>query len=306
MPQPVVFGVPIEMLADRESAGPIELVPVGEVAEERLAFVCRVMRDVYGSRCRVAATVPVPPEAWTRDRAQVDADAMLGLLVDRFPDDASRVLAITERDMYAAGRPYVFGYGHLRDRVAIVSTARLDERFYGRAGHESITRVRLYKAVVHEVGHTAGNPHCHAPVCVMREVADLDALDSLSPTYCAECMARMRRELKVAPSDAQAQFALGAALLRRRQYDRAVLALGRATMTEPDNAIYQNDFGVALLRRGDKRAAMRAFQRAKRLRPDLPEPVYNLRLVERGMVAAWEPEIAETATGSGPGPSWPR
>jgi archaemetzincin len=299
------FIIPSEMHAPAPAAGVIDLVPVGDVAPARISFTKSVIEEIYGARCRVHRPLPVPGEAWHKQRNQIDADAMLGVLVDEFPEDSSRLLAVTQVDMFAAGRPYVFGYGHLRDRVAIVSTARLDEKWYGRRSLEGRLRTRLYKAAVHELGHTAGNPHCNAQSCLMREVADLDALDGLPLSYCASCMAKMWGELRVSPSAPESQFSLGAALLRRRRYERAVAALERAAGGDPENAIYQNDLGVALLRRGEKRAAMRAFQRARRLRPDLPEPVYNLHLVERAMVGKWEnqEEAAETATGTGPGPS---
>src|SRR5215831_10658545 len=158
LPPVTSFVVPAEMRAPGPAAGPIDLVSIGPVARERLDFLCEVVREVFAARCRTGERLPIPPEAWVRDRDQVDADVMLGVLVDRFPDDASRVLAITERDMFAAGRPYVFGYGHLRDRVAIVSTARLDPG--GEGMSSAVLRARMYKAVVHELGHTTGNPHC--------------------------------------------------------------------------------------------------------------------------------------------------
>jgi archaemetzincin len=300
---PTTFTVPLEMRAPDRAGGPIDVQPLGEVAPTRLSFLCRTIERVYNARCRVRESLPVPPEAWNGDRQQVDADAMLGVLVDEFPDDSSRVLAVTQKDMFAAGRPYVFGYGHLRDRVSIVATARLEERFYGRRQQEPLLRVRLYKAAIHELGHTAGNPHCSARECIMREVADLEALDELPLFYCNACMRRTWEELRLTSNAPEAQFSLGAALLRRRRYERAVVALEKAAAGDPDNAVYQNDLGVALLRRGEKRAAMRAFQRARRLRPDLPEPAYNLRLCERGMVTGWESETVETAIGSGAGPS---
>jgi archaemetzincin len=295
--------IPGVMHAPARAAGPVDVVPVGEVPRPRLTFLCGIIEEVYRTRCRVREPLEVPPSAWSLQRGQMDADVMLGVLVDEFPEDSSRLLAVTSHDMFAAGRPYVFGYGHLRDRVAIISTARLEERWYRRGAHEPLVRQRLYKAAVHELGHTAGNPHCTAERCIMREVADLDALDALPMFYCADCMRRTWQELQVAPAAPVSQFSLGAALLRRRRYDRAVVALGRAADGDPQNAIYQNDLGVALLRSGARRAATRAFQRARRLRPDLPEPAYNLRLVERGMVGVWESEAGESATGSGPGPT---
>jgi tetratricopeptide (TPR) repeat protein len=139
----------------------------------------------------------------------------------------------------------------------------------------------------------------------MREVADLSALDELPLYYCEECMRRTWKEVRIAPTDPESQFSLGAALLRRRHYERAARALEKAAAGDPQNAVYQNDLGVALLRRGEKRAALRAFQRARRLRPDLPEPAFNLRLCERGMVAGWESETVEMVNESGAGPSSP-
>jgi archaemetzincin len=300
---PIPFPVPHAMRAltgEAAAAGPIDIVPVGKVGAERLIFLCQVIRDVFGAPCRVRTAQDVPAMAFTQSRRQIDADAMLGLLVDEFPDDATRVLAVTESDMYAAGRPYVFGYGHLRDRVAVVSLARLEEQFYGRRPREELTRLRLYKAVVHELGHTAGDAHCPRVDCVMAEVADLTVLDSLPLSYCPVCLRRVREGSRLAAYAPESQFALGTALLRRGRYERAAVALTRAVASDPENAIYQNDLGVALLRTGNARAARRAFLRARKLRPDFAEPLHNLNLVERDMVPSWEPT---TAYGSGPGPS---
>src|SRR5687767_5089432 len=116
---PIPFPVPREMQAIAPGSGPIEVFFVGRVGADRLSFLCQIIGDVFGAPCRVRPAQEVPEVAWTASRKQIDADAMLGLLVDDFPDDATRVLAVTEKDMYAAGRPYVFGYGHLRDRVAV-------------------------------------------------------------------------------------------------------------------------------------------------------------------------------------------
>jgi archaemetzincin len=189
--------IPAEMRALGPAAGPIDLYPVGRVAATRLTFLCGIVAEVFGARCRTHAPLPVPDIAWSPARQQLDADAMLALLANRFPADASRVLAVSELDLAAVARPYVFGYGHLRDRVAILSIARLLEEHYGRAPREDLVLRRLYKAAVHELGHTAGNPHCTQPSCVMREVADLDALDTLPMHYCTSCRTRMQQELRV-------------------------------------------------------------------------------------------------------------
>src|SRR6266568_3544675 len=120
----------------------IQIIPLGRVPAEQLACIAAVIRRRFGATPAVMPAAPLPREAWRPDRLQHDADLILETLFDRLSLDVCRVVGVTEADLFADARNYVFGYAHMRDRVAVVSTRRL------------VGRDHLEKAVVHELGHT--------------------------------------------------------------------------------------------------------------------------------------------------------
>jgi predicted Zn-dependent protease len=236
-------------------------------------------RSGRASGCQVeqAQAIPVPGGAYRADRKQHDADLLLEALFDRLALDVCRIIGLCEVDLFADGRNYVFGYAHMRDRVAVVSTFRL-------------ASVRhLEKAVVHELGHTFHAPHCASDGrCVMRQVEHLWQLDLLDVSYCPACDERIASVAALGVDHAEALFELAGSYMRRRRHGRAVAAYSAACQRAPDNAHYANDLGVALLALGERALAMRAFQRAIELAPAFPHPYYNLGIAfrERGDVAA--------------------
>src|SRR5207253_1436487 len=160
---------------------------------------------------------------------------ILEALFDRLSLDVCRIVGVTEADLFADPRNYVFGYAHMRDRVAVVSSHRLLS-----IGH-------LEKAVVHELGHTFHAPHCPSQRCVMRQVEHLWQLDELDEAYCPGCAGRIAGVAARPVDDPEALFDLAGSYMRRKRHGRAVAAYTAACAREPGNAHYANDLGVALL-----------------------------------------------------------
>ena len=275
------FSIPVEMKAVRPTPAPIAIQPIGNVRASDLAWLEEVIETVFGAACVCLPSLPLPSDHYDAARRQDDADRLLDLLFHRLPDAALRIVGVLDADMFAAGRTFVFGYAHLRDGMAVYSIARLREEWYGRRASEDLVRSRAYRAVVHELGHTFGNPHCEDPRCVMHAVSQVESLDELSPSYCDSCERRARRGLLVAPSSAEGRFLRGGALLRRRQLQRAALAYREAVSLAPTEARYQNDLGVALLSLGNREEARVAFAKAAELAHDFPHPYYNLGILCR-------------------------
>jgi archaemetzincin len=211
--------------------------------------------------------VETPRHAYSVSRAQYDADLLLDALFARLPDRCLRVVGVTQADMYVTGRTFVFGYAHLSDGVAVYSSARFREEFYGRRRDLGRHRARVCRAVIHEVGHTFGTPHCADTRCVMHPVSHIETLDALAPWYCDACHGRIRGGLQVAPWSARGRWERGMALLRRREFTRAAVAFEHASRCAPREPRYLNDLGVALLSAGDREGARAAFCRATELAP---------------------------------------
>lgn len=273
--------IPPAMRATRRAPGPVAIQPLGPVPEGEIAFLEEVVSTLLGARSIVLPPAEVGSSHYDGARRQYDADRLLDLLFARLPDDAMRVMGVLDADMFAAGRTFVFGYAHLRDGIGVYSLARLREEWYQRAPDEGRLHSRVYRAVAHELGHTFGNPHCEAPGCVMAAVSHVESLDALGPSYCEECLRRVRRGLTVAPSSAEGRFQRAGALLRRKLPERAAAAYREAALKAPLEPRYHNDLGVALLGLGARAEARAAFHRAADLAADFPHPFYNLGILCR-------------------------
>jgi archaemetzincin len=247
------------------AAAPIALQPFGEVAAEELRFVDELMGAAYGADTLVLAAVEAPRHAYSIARAQYDADLLLEELFARLPDRCLRIIGVTQADLYVTGRTFVFGYAHLTDGLALYSSARFREEFYGRRRDLGRHRARICRALIHELGHTFGNPHCHEASCVMHAVTHIETLDALAPWYCDGCHARVRQSLAVAPWSARGRWERGMALLRRHDFTRAADWLEHAARCAPTEARFWNDLGVALLAAGDRERSRAAFRRAVEL-----------------------------------------
>ena len=254
----------------------VQIVPLGPVPYHALVAAAVTVRARFDCQPVIVAPISVPAEARRPDRRQLDADLLLDLLFDRLTLDTCRIIGLTAEDAFAEGRNFVFGYAHMRDRVAMVSTARLN------------VQAHLEKAIVHELGHTFHAPHCPEPRCVMRQVEHLWQLDKLDSDLCASCAVRVRAVVRRSIDSADALFELAGSYMRRRRHAKAATAYRAAGERDPRNPHVANDLGVALLALGERAAALDAFQRAIALDPTYPHAYYNLGILfrERGDVGA--------------------
>jgi archaemetzincin len=247
------------------AAAPFAIQPLGVVAPEELRFLDEILGAAFGADTLLLPPATAPPSAFAPGRAQFDADVLLEELFARLPERCMRIIGVTESDLFVVGRTFVFGYAHLADGVALFSTARFREEVYGRRRDAGLLRARVSRAVVHEIGHTFGNPHCDDLRCVMRPVTHLPTLDALSPWFCRGCRVRVRDGLAVPPWSGRGRWERGLSHLRRREFARAAQLLDHAVAAAPLEARYHNDLGVARLGSGDRDGARAAFRRAAEL-----------------------------------------
>jgi archaemetzincin len=139
-----------------------------------------------------------PSRAFVPARAQWSSTAFLEALLGRVPPGASRLLGVTERDLFVPVLSFVYGQAQLGGRVAVVSLARLRPEFHGLPPAAALLERRAATEAVHEVGHTFGLVHCLDRRCPMSLSIDLADLDGKTPTPCAACGALLEgsREMR--------------------------------------------------------------------------------------------------------------
>jgi archaemetzincin len=131
-----------------------------------------------------------PQGTYDERRKQHSSGRMLKFLLDRGPGPGTKVIGITDQDLFIPILTFVFGEAQLGGAAAVVSTARLFEpapRYDQRLFTE-----RLAKECVHELGHALGLLHCAASHCAMSRSASVRDVDVKSGGLCDGCRARLR------------------------------------------------------------------------------------------------------------------
>ncbi len=138
-----------------------------EVNVSRSDFDCRAFLDLH--------------------RNQYSSSAIIERLEQYLPAAASKVLAVTGLDLYIPVLTFVFGEARLNGQCAVVSSYRLDNKFYGLPDNPALLQERLLKEAIHELGHTYGLLHCHNPECVMKSSTYVEEIDFKSSRFCDKC-----------------------------------------------------------------------------------------------------------------------
>ncbi len=120
-------------------------------------------------------------------RRQHSSRGVLAWLGARLPAPGSRVIGLTDVDLFIPILTFVFGEAQLDGAAAVVSTHRLlgAGRAYG-------SLARVIKECVHELGHTFGLVHCGTPGCVMSRSSTVRAIDEKGGRLCRVCRDRYR------------------------------------------------------------------------------------------------------------------
>lgn len=161
---------------------PIRL-PVGGAVEHMLR---RIPERVGIPSALLAARVDTG-KAVHSSRRQYNSTVLLSELLSNVPSEDVKLVGITDVDLYIPVLTFVFGEAQLGGVVAVASSHRLHNSFYGLPEDEGLLLERLEKEIVHELGHTFGLKHCEDYSCVMHSSTFVEDIDLKGPTFCRSC-----------------------------------------------------------------------------------------------------------------------
>jgi len=150
--------------------------------------VGRMIASVTGIPAVVVEN-PVRIMGFVNARKQIDAQVQLDHLTSykhqhRMDDP---VLLVVSQDLFNPGHSSLFGLARESTGVAVVSTARLANEFYGLSPSDDALIDRLVTEGAHEVGHLLGLSHCKNRECIMFCPDTLDELDGKKKGFCNGC-----------------------------------------------------------------------------------------------------------------------
>lgn len=171
----------------------MEIKIFSEISDlEVLEIVKKVLEETYEEKVQIEFVGRFIDESTlNKERGQHDA----WKIVERYVKQRRRdeyLLLIVEEDLYVEKFNYIFGLAW--NGVAIVSTYRLKQEFYGYDSDRQIFIERLIKEVVHEIGHLHNLTHCNNKKCVMAFSNWIGDTDYKSWTLCQNCRMKIMRK----------------------------------------------------------------------------------------------------------------
>ncbi len=165
-------------------------VGIGDTSAKELvtvkAFIEKVFSNVVGVVYPRILSPPISAYSW--ERRQYMSNRILALLLNlkREFEGVDLVVGIAGIDAFAPGLNFVFGEALLGGGVSVVYTPRLR---FGVSEEQYFER--LFKEVLHEIGHAFGLDHCPTPGCVMNFSNSVLEVDAKQAMYCRRCAAKL-------------------------------------------------------------------------------------------------------------------
>lgn len=170
---------------------PIRVIPIGPVDRRLLDSVATTVSRAFGVPCSVISAGLDPAGTFHPERGQYHSTALLEALAAI--DLPVRFLGVTSVDLYIPILTFVFGEAHVDGDCAVVSYHRLEQEFYGLPPDGEMTRMRLVKEAVHEIGHTYGLVHCQDYECVMAASHSVEWVDLKGQAMCGSCLSEVQQ-----------------------------------------------------------------------------------------------------------------
>ena len=141
---------------------------------------------------------PLVVNGYTGSRRQTDARVVLdGIDIYKRRLSVSKpVLLVISQDIFMDGKEFLFGLARPSTGSAVISSARLDNEFYGLTCNDDDLFDRLCKEGAHELGHLFALDHCRETDCIMFNPLTLDDLDRKRRAFCPGCREKLEMSLK--------------------------------------------------------------------------------------------------------------
>jgi archaemetzincin len=196
-----VFMCQTRLLAAPTSARHLVLQPLGpRLSNSDVEFVKRSLLAFYDFDLVVAASQPLPKQAYYPPRQRYRAEKLLDYLQTLLPESAERIIGLTSVDISTTKGSIadwgIMGLATIEGRVSVLSSFRC-RRKVSRAEQGL---VRFGKVAVHEMGHSLGLDHCKTPGCLMHDGEGSATTVDREYDLCDRCRSTLGRSQRLNPA----------------------------------------------------------------------------------------------------------
>lgn len=174
----------------------IYLLPVGKVKVEPLKKLLLQLEERFFYKFEVLNPVPIPRDSYDSFKKQYEAGIIINGISRYKPEDTKILTGISDVDIFTDKLNFVFGHNSFADKIAVISTYRLNPEYYGGKKDDNLLYDRTLKELIHELGHLLGIKHCYDKTCVMYSTSNVFDVDNKSTFLCDECQKKLKKETK--------------------------------------------------------------------------------------------------------------
>ena len=169
----------------------IKIVPIGDVDDELLEYLTLTLPGILNATCVLLTETLDPRPSYHAARRQYHSTNLLARLEKFSRSEREKILGITAIDLFIPIFTFVFGEAQVGGSLALMSTHRLQQQFYGLPEDGELLFARAEKEATHELGHAFGLPHCRSFDCVMRFSNSVEEVDLKPCKFCQLCEAKL-------------------------------------------------------------------------------------------------------------------
>lgn len=144
----------------------------------------------YFKEVYLSSPIDFPTHSYNSSRNRYRADSIIQFLKNYHKADTISV-GLTNSDIsttYNKVKDWgVMGLGFMPGRACVISTYRLNK---------TKSNEQLVKAVLHELGHNLGLPHCDNKTCLMRDAKGKNPIDE-EKGFCKNCKQKISNKVLI-------------------------------------------------------------------------------------------------------------
>jgi archaemetzincin len=185
----------------------IALQPFTDANQENILLIQKAITTFYHYKTIILPAVAPPKSAFIQLKTpRYRADSLLLFLWKNCPDSISHIIGIASFDISITKRDSlgnikkpiekytdfgIYGLGYCPGKSCIISYNRLQHK------NEVLTKTRITKVVLHELGHNFGLPHCPINACLMQDAKEsMKTIDKEKLELCITCKMKLEDKNK--------------------------------------------------------------------------------------------------------------
>jgi len=173
----------------------IIISPTETIDAEIYTLIGQNIQQTFGYQTEIKPLLHNVNFAFNPLRSQYHSTLILEKLAGMVSSPTTKILAITNVDLFIPILTHVYGEAQLGGTACIVSTYRLKEDLSVMNIQQGFAD-RIIKESIHELGHTFNLRHCRDTICIMHYCRSVKDVDRKSAQLCRYCKVLLADEIK--------------------------------------------------------------------------------------------------------------